>query len=84
MKKLIIATAILCLAASTAHAGRFGSGGVKSISDAGNGRYRVVCNSGGSKVIAQVGRGWGDDTKSSFGESFYGLSLQQAASKGCR
>jgi len=82
MKKTILLALALGLVTTTAYAGRFGSGGVDRITDAGNGRYHVYCNSGG-KVIAPVGRGWGDDTKNSFGSSFYGLSLNDAAAKGC-
>lgn len=84
MKKLIITIVIVGAAfTSIAYAGAFGSGGVERITKADGDRYHVYCNSGGDKVIAPVGQGWGDDTHNSFGESFYGLSLDQAAQKGC-
>ncbi len=83
MKKVIIAAVALGIIATTAYAGRMGSGGVKRISNAGDGRYHVYCNSG-DRVISSVGQGWGDGTGNSFGESYYGLSLQEAAEKGCR
>lgn len=84
MKKILILIAITGIAfTSIANAGRYGSGGVKRITKADGDRYAVYCNSGGHKVIAPVGRGWGDDTHNSFGDSFSGLSLQQAAEKMC-
>lgn len=84
MKKLLVVIAITGIAfSSLSHAGRIGTGGVKSISKAGGDRFHVYCNNGGSRVITPVGRGWGDDTHNSFGESYYGLSLQEAAQKGC-
>ncbi|MBV5328717.1 MAG: hypothetical protein JZU65_13990 [Chlorobium sp.] len=83
MKKVILVILAIGFTATLAYAGRWGSGGVKKVTDAGNGRYHVFCNSG-DKVIGPVGNGWGDDTKNSFGDSFSGLSLQQAAELGCR
>lgn len=84
MKNKLFLIALIGMAfTSVAHAGRFGSGGVERITKADGDRYHVYCRSGGDKVIAPVGQGWGDDTHNSFGDSFNRLSLEQAAEKGC-
>jgi len=87
MKKLVLGTILL---GSIAFAGFIGSGGVRSVKDAGyfdkTSWVIVTCNDGKSYRIGKMdgGEKWWGDMGGTLPSDFNGLSLSEASAKACR